>query len=72
MDEKVQILLGSTKNIHSVDADNYQTIELESKPAEILEYDIKNVLSATEIFDTEREMQIPFIEFMVELNTCHY
>ena len=55
MDEKVQILLGSTKNIHSVDADNYQTIELESKPAEILEYDIKNVLSATEIFDTERD-----------------
>lgn len=55
MDEKVQILLGTCKNVHSVDVDNYQKIELENKPSQILEYDIRNALSATEIFDAERE-----------------
>jgi hypothetical protein len=55
MDEKVQILLGSTKNIASVNVDNYQKFELENKLGQILEYDVENALSATEIFDAERE-----------------
>jgi hypothetical protein len=55
MDEKLQILLNSKKNIASVDQDNYQKLELENKVGQIIEYDIRNALSATEIFDAERE-----------------
>jgi hypothetical protein len=55
MDENVQILLNSKKNVDSVDKDNYQKLELENKPGQIIEYDIRNALSATKIFDAERE-----------------
>lgn len=55
MDEKQEILLGSTKNVDSVNVDNYQKIELDNNPGQIIEYDIRNALSATEIFDAERE-----------------
>lgn len=55
MDENVKILLGSTKNIKSVTLDTFNKIELCDKRALIHEYDIRNVLSATEIFDAERE-----------------
>lgn len=51
----MEILLNSYKNIASVDVDTYQKIEIENNTSLILEYDIKNVLSATEIFDAERE-----------------
>ena len=73
MDEKLQILLGSCKNVNSVDVDNFQKIELENKPAPILEYDIRNALSATEIFDAEREANEDYriygkIEYLSLLN----
>lgn len=55
MDQNLQILLNSEKNILSVDVDNYQKLEISNKTSEILEYDIRNALSATEIFDAERE-----------------
>ena len=55
MDKNIEILLNSTKNSNSVNVDNYDKIELSNKSALITEYDIKNVLSATEIFDAERE-----------------
>jgi hypothetical protein len=55
MDNSVKILLNSHKNINSVDIDNYEKVELLNKSSNIIEYDIKNVLSATEIFDAERE-----------------
>lgn len=55
MENKLEILLGSTKNIASVNVDNFQKIELENKLEPILEYDVNNALSATEIFDAERE-----------------
>lgn len=51
----MEILLNSFKNINSVNVDNYSKIELVNKVSEINEYDIRNVLSATEIFDAERE-----------------
>jgi len=54
MDRKVEILLNSQKNIDSVNVDTYTRVELKNQPAEINEYDIRNVLSATEIFDIER------------------
>jgi hypothetical protein len=55
MDENIKILLNTNKNIDSVNVDNYNKIELQNKRLPILEYDIRNVLSATEIFDLERE-----------------
>jgi len=55
MNENLEILLGSTKNIASVNVDNYQKIEIINKTSQIMEYDVKNALSATEIFDAERE-----------------
>jgi hypothetical protein len=51
----VEILLNSLKNIHSVNVDNYNKVELSNKLALTHEYDINNVLSATEVFDAERE-----------------
>jgi hypothetical protein len=55
MDEQLQILLNSTKNVVSVDKDNYLKLDIENKTGQIIEYDIRNALSATEIFDAERE-----------------
>jgi len=51
----VEILLNSLKNINSVNVDNYDKVELSNKLSLIHEYDIRNVLSATEVFDAERE-----------------
>lgn len=55
MDEQVQILLNSKKNVDSVDKDNYLKLDVENNTGQIIEYDIRNALSATEIFDAERE-----------------
>ena len=52
----MKILLNSLKNVHSVNVDNYEKIELTRKVSAINEYDIKNILSATEIFNAEREV----------------
>lgn len=51
----MEILLNSLKNINSVNVDNYDKVELSNKLSLIHEYDIRNVLSATEVFDAERE-----------------
>lgn len=55
MDEKFQILLGSKKNINSVNVNTYAKIELTNKVEEINEYNINNSLSASDVFDAERE-----------------
>ena len=73
MDENVQILLNSKKNVDSVDKDNYLKLEVENKLGQIIEYDIRNALSATEIFDAEREANPNYriygrIEYMSLLN----
>lgn len=73
MDKKVEILLNSLKNIDSVDVDNYDKVILSNKVAELTEYDIRNVLSATEVFDAEREANEIYriygkIEYMSLLN----
>lgn len=51
----MKILLNSLKNINSVNVDNYNKIELSNRNSLISEYEIRNVLSATEVFDLERE-----------------
>jgi hypothetical protein len=69
----VEILLNSLKNVHSVNVDNYEKVELTRKVGAINEYDIRNILSATEIFDAEREANPNYriygkIEYMSLLN----
>ena len=51
----MKILLNSLKNVASVNVDSYEKIKLSNKLSLINEYDIRNILSATEIFDSERE-----------------
>jgi len=69
----VKILLNSLKNVVSVNVDNYEKIKLSNKLSLINEYDIRNILSATEIFDSEREASEIYriygkIEYMSLLN----
>ena len=73
MDKKVEILLNSKKNIDSVDVDSFQKFDLNTNVGQIVEYDIRNVLSVTELFDIERE-ETPIyriygkIEYLSSLN----
>jgi hypothetical protein len=55
MDDKLKIQLGETQNINSVNVDNYSKLQLENKTAAISEYDIRNILSVTEVFEAERQ-----------------
>ena len=73
MDKKVEILLNSHKNVDSVDVDTYDKVELANKQSNILEYDVRNVASATEVFDAERQATQIYriygkIEYMSLLN----
>jgi len=73
MDENVKILLNSTRNIDSVNVDEFNKIDLSNKRGLITEYDIRNVLSATEVFDIEREANSVYriygkIEYLSLLN----
>ena len=69
----MEILLNSLKNVHSVNVDNYEKFELIRKVGAINEYDIRNILSATEIYNAEREAYEDYriygkIEYMSLLN----
>lgn len=55
MDEKLVILLNGEKNIESVNVDVPTKIELISQSTQINEYNIRNVLSVTELFNLERQ-----------------
>jgi hypothetical protein len=73
MDSSVKILLNSLKDIDSVNVENYEKVAFSTKDTNILEYNIRNVLSATEIFDAEREANPIYriygrIEYMSLLN----
>ena len=73
MDEKFKILLGSAKNVNSVNVDTYARIELNNKIDEITEYNINNTISASDIFNAEREASEIYriygrIEYMSLLN----
>lgn len=54
MDDKIQIQLGSEKNINSTTVDTYGKVSLSNKKNQLTEYNIRNVLSVTEVFDRER------------------
>jgi len=73
MDEQLEILLHQYQNVASVNVDAFNTIQLTNNAVEINEYDIRNVLSVTEVFDAEREANQIYriygrIEFMSILN----
>jgi len=73
MDEKTQILLHSAQNIRTVDVDTFQKVELSNKRSLVHEYDARNVLSATEQFNVEREANAIYriygkIEYLSLLN----
>jgi hypothetical protein len=55
MDKTIQILLGSQKNINSVNADTYDKIELSNRVSELMEYDVNDNVNSTQVFDVERE-----------------
>lgn len=55
MDNKFQILLGSKRNVNSINSDMVGKVELFNNTREITEYDMNETLSATEIFNSERE-----------------
>jgi len=73
MDTKVEILLNSYQNVDSVNVDTYEKVELSNNTNKIMEYDIRNVLSATEVFDAERKANPVYriygkMEYMSMLN----
>jgi len=73
MDKKVEILLGSEKNINSVNVDTYDKIELTRKVSELTEFDVNDVVNSTEQFDKERSENPIYriygrIEFLSLLN----
>lgn len=55
MDKQIQILLGSQKNIDSVNVDTFERVSLFNDVSEITEYDINEEINATDQFNTERE-----------------
>jgi len=55
MDDKLNILLNSEKNINSVNVDTFTKLNLNTKKSKFNEYNVRNVLSVTELFDLERE-----------------
>ena len=55
MDKNFEILFGANKNVNSIAVDNYDKFTLENKRNNLLEYDVRNVLSVTEVFEAERQ-----------------
>ena len=55
MDDKLNILLNSERNINSVNVDTFTKVSLDVQKSKINEYNIRNVLSVTELFELERE-----------------
>jgi hypothetical protein len=55
MDKNLEILLGSDKNVNSTTIDTYDQITLDKKSANIVQYDISNVLSVAKVYEQERE-----------------
>lgn len=69
----MEILLNNKRNIKSINVDSFNKIELNNSISPIMEYDRKNMLSASEIFDIEREENAIYriygkIEYLSMLN----
>ena len=73
MDSKQDILLGSEKNINSVNVDGYTKVELTNNMSELTEFTVNDVVNSTLVFDAEREANQVYriygrIEWMSLLN----
>ena len=73
MDIKQDILLGSEKNINTVNTDNYTSVELTNNISELTEFTVNDVVNSTLVFDAEREANQVYriygrIEWMSLLN----
>lgn len=55
MDKQIQILLGSQKNINSVNVDTFEKVSLFNNVSELTEYNVNEEINATDLFNTERE-----------------
>lgn len=55
MDDNIKILLNSERNVDSVNVDTFTKINLQNSVSKFNEYNVRNVLSVTELFDIERE-----------------
>ena len=55
MDNQLEIQLNSTRNVDAVNVDTFSKIELLNEIDEIMEYDIRNVISASNVFEIERQ-----------------
>ena len=55
MDDKLNILLNSERNINSVNVDTFTKVNLDVQKSKINEYNVRNVLSVNELFELERE-----------------
>jgi hypothetical protein len=54
----MEILLNSRKNVKSINSSITNKIEFNNRIAPMLEYEVHNLLSATDIFDNEREENV--------------
>jgi len=73
MDYKQEILLGSEKNIKSVNVDNNNKIEITNNVSELNEFTVNDVVNSSLTFDVEREKKQIYrfygrIEFISLLN----
>jgi hypothetical protein len=73
MDNQYDILLGSQKNINSVNKDNIIKIELFNSLSENTEFTVNDAVNSTEVFDEEREKNAIYriygrIEYLSLLN----
>jgi hypothetical protein len=73
MDAKIKILLGSKKNLNSINKETYTRIELNNRKEIISEYEQKNFISASDVFNSERQETNVYrfygrIEFLSLLN----
>lgn len=55
MDYKEKILLGSKKNVVSINNDAFSKIKLENKTALTTEHNLNRIINASDVFDLERE-----------------
>lgn len=77
MDAKIKILLGNKKNVNSINEETYTRIELNNRKEIISEYDQNNFISASDVFNSERQETNVYrvygrIEFLSLLNGLKY
>jgi len=73
MDRKLEILLGSQRNVESVNTEEFTKAELTRKTSEITEFTVNDVVDSTQVFDDERAANPVYriygrIEYMSLLN----